>query len=109
MGFFYFVGIVGLLLPLTNALFLQLTPFALALSSLALVIFYDEKISKKAILVFAGIYATSFVIEAIGVNTGLIFGNYIYGNGLGTKLFNTPLIIGFKLVVPSLHIGFCRK
>ena len=37
-----------------------------------------------------------FLIEALGVNTGIIFGHYSYGKGLGLKIFNTPVIIGIN-------------
>ena len=37
-----------------------------------------------------------FFIEVAGVKTGLIFGEYEYGNTLGFKLFDTPLLIGFN-------------
>ena len=30
------------------------------------------------------------------MNTGLIFGRYVYGNSLGIKLFGTPLLIGIN-------------
>lgn len=46
--------------------------------------------------VFTFIYLIGFFVEVLGVNTGIIFGNYIYGEGLGTKVFNTPLIIGLN-------------
>jgi putative membrane protein len=36
------------------------------------------------------------VIESIGVNTGLIFGEYVYGETLGYQIFETPLIIGMN-------------
>jgi putative membrane protein len=35
----------------------------------------------------------------IGVNTGLIFGNYSYGSGLGLKIAETPLMIGINWVL----------
>ena len=35
-------------------------------------------------------------MELIGVNTGLIFGDYKYGSGLGFKIFGTPLLIGIN-------------
>ena len=35
-------------------------------------------------------------IEVIGVKTGLIFGKYSYGNGLGYKLLNVPLVISIN-------------
>ena len=93
---FYTVGIIGLSLTLTHALFLELIPVALALSFIALAIFHPSKKNKKTTIVFSGIFILSIVIEAIGVNTGLIFGNYLYGNSLGFKVFNTPIIIGIN-------------
>ncbi len=41
------------------------------------------------------LYLTQEVFsEVTGVNTGLVFGHYKYGSGLGFKLFETPLLIG---------------
>jgi bisanhydrobacterioruberin hydratase len=91
---FYTVGVIGMALPFTFPLFIKLIPFALILSFVALVFFHSAKIDWKTILFFLSIYLTSFTVEAIGVNTGKIFGNYSYGDGLGLKLFETPFIIG---------------
>jgi putative membrane protein len=41
----------------------------------------------------------SFFIEMIGVESGLIFGTYAYGEGLGLKWHDTPLIIGVNWVI----------
>lgn len=95
---FYCVGITGFLWSATNSLFLKLTPLALILSFVLLLFFNEMKITKKALFAFSVIYFISFAIEAIGVNTGFIFGNYTYSNGLGLKLFETPLIIGINWV-----------
>nr|WP_319512132.1 carotenoid biosynthesis protein [uncultured Draconibacterium sp.] len=92
---FYAVGFAGLSVPATRSFFVHLTPFALILSSLIVGLFHS-KFSAKTIVVFIFIYAASFIIELIGVNTGSIFGSYTYGHGLGVKLFNTPLIIGLN-------------
>lgn len=92
---FYAVGIVGLSVPATKPLFIKLTPLALLLSSAALFLFHTDR-RQKTSWVLAIIYLTGFVIEVIGVQSGLIFGNYTYGNGLGIKLFDTPLIIGLN-------------
>ncbi|MBI9064073.1 MAG: carotenoid biosynthesis protein [Marinilabiliaceae bacterium] len=91
---FYTVGIMGLLAPATNALFLQLIPLALVLSFVTLALFHANEINRKSVIGFTLIYVVSFLIEAIGVHTGVIFGPYTYGNSLGLKLFHTPLIIG---------------
>ncbi|WP_303925876.1 carotenoid biosynthesis protein [Draconibacterium sediminis] len=92
---FYAVGFAGLSIPASRSFFVLLTPFALLLSSFIVALFHG-KFSQKAILAFVSIYASSFIVELIGVNTGAIFGSYTYGRGLGIKLFNTPLIIGLN-------------
>lgn len=106
---FYTIGVLGFLIPWTQALFITITPFALLMSTYLLVI-YHENYSIKAILVFTAIAFIGFFIEVAGVNTGLIFGNYIYGDALGLKAFNTPLIDFSQLVVSYLysHVD-CRK
>lgn len=93
---FYAVGIMGLLWPTTHSLFIKLIPTALLLSFAILLLFHGNTFSRKSILVFSSIFILSFIIEAIGVNTGVIFGNYSYGSGLGLKLFKTPIIIGLN-------------
>lgn len=93
IAIFFSVGIAGFLYAPTNSFFIKLIPYALLLNFCLLVLFNETEINKKAILAFVIILCVSFAIEAIGVATGLIFGNYVYGNGLGIKLFDTPLII----------------
>lgn len=92
---FYLVGIAGILLPFSFPLFIKLIPVALILSSVALA-FYHKSFNTKTITVFISIYLIGFFVEVAGVNTGLIFGQYIYGESLGIKVFNTPLIIGLN-------------
>jgi putative membrane protein len=104
---FYLVGIIGLSLPLTFPLFLKLVPFALILSLFALVLFHRARFDGKTIAVFSGIILAGILVEAIGVNTGIIFGRYEYGNSLGLKIFNTPILIGinwFLLVYTSSSV-----
>jgi bisanhydrobacterioruberin hydratase len=93
---FYTVGLIGMVLPSTFSFFLKLIPFALILSFVALALFHTGKMEWKTILSFLSIFIIAFTIEAFGVNTGLIFGHYEYGEGLGLKLFQTPLIIGIN-------------
>ena len=99
---FFSVGVVGMLLPTTNSYFLQLTPLALLLSFTVLALSDESKQRGKqrdtnrgkliAYLLF--IYITSYAIEVAGVHTGLLFGEYAYGDNLGVKFWGTPLIIG---------------
>lgn len=93
---FYAVGIIGLLVPYSFPLFVRLTILALILSIIGLFLFHQSTKPKQDIFIFAFIYFLGFIIEAIGVNTGVIFGNYQYGEALGLKFFNTPLFIGLN-------------
>jgi putative membrane protein len=41
-------------------------------------------------------FATGMITEIIGVNTGLLFGRYAYGNTLGKGLISVPWLIGIN-------------
>ena len=61
-----------------------------------LILFDESHISYKQYIVFAVIFLVGLGIEIIGVSTKAIFGNYSYGNALGVKVFDTPLLIGMN-------------
>ena len=42
------------------------------------------------------------ISEILGVNYGLIFGDYEYGNALGYRLFGVPLLIGANWAILTL-------
>ncbi|GAB1415715.1 hypothetical protein MASR2M117_11210 [Paludibacter sp.] len=90
---FYIVGLVGFIIPFSKPFFIIITPFALLLNVYLLAI-YHAKYTLKYVLIFLLIFISGYSIEVVGVKTGLIFGSYIYGNALGIKLFETPLLIG---------------
>lgn len=43
-------------------------------------------------MIMSGI--TGFIVECVGVNTGNLFGDYVYGPTFGIKIWNVPLLIG---------------
>jgi uncharacterized membrane protein len=86
------VGIVGLTSPYKD-LFLSLTPLNLLIST-GIVIWWQRIYPKAFVPVLIFIYLLGFFIEVLGVNTGLIFGEYSYDRGLGFQLWGTPLMIG---------------
>ncbi len=96
---FFSVGIIGHLLGPTRDLMLFLTPFFLLGMGL-LVLYPFIKKRDYRVLVWALVtYLVTFAIEAIGVWTGHIFGEYEYGSTLGPSLFSVPLVIGFNWVI----------
>ena len=92
------VGIIGhIFKPLLNIM-LWLTPFTLLLTG-SVVLLYAYKSSSNKFLIWALItYIITFTLEVVGVKTSLIFGDYSYGNILGVKVLEVPLIIGFNWV-----------
>lgn len=96
---FYAIGIIGFSIKYTYSIFIHLTPVVL-LMSLALLFYYDRKnITTKKILFYVFIYISSLFIEMYGVNTGILFGDYTYGKGLGVKIIETPILIGINWVL----------
>ncbi|MDD2285360.1 MAG: carotenoid biosynthesis protein [Paludibacter sp.] len=93
---FYIIGVTGMVIPATSALFMKLIPLALLMNFGLLLMHHEDKFSVKTILIFSLILLSGFFIEILGVQTGIIFGEYIYGKGLGWKLWDTPLIIGLN-------------
>ena len=94
----YSVGIAGHIINPTRELMILLTPFTLLLSSLVLFYFLWKEESRKLFVWLSATYFITFSLEVIGVKTGIIFGSYNYGNVLGVKLLETPLIIGLNWV-----------
>lgn len=93
---FYIVGIIGMVFPFTFPIFTKLVPFTLLLNLLLLGYFHPHKKPVKALIIFTAIVITGFIVEVIGVNTAILFGEYQYGSSLGIKLFETPVIIGLN-------------
>lgn len=90
---FFSVGVLGFILPFTRDFFIIITPLALLLNTYLLAV-YHKYHGLKELFVFLFIFSVGYILEVIGVNYGLIFGEYTYGSALGIKCFNTPLMIG---------------
>lgn len=90
---FFAVGIAGLAIPASHSLFVRLTPLCLLLSLAILILFHTDWRS-RLVIYFLIVFTAGFLVEAIGVNTGVIFGEYSYGPVLGLKIWGTPLMIG---------------
>ena len=108
IGIWYLVGIAGFLIHPLQPLFQQLTPYGMVMAAVLLLYFQEPKNLKNWIL-FAGIALTGFVAELIGVNTQRLFGVYTYGDTLGIKLWNTPIIIGLNWLVLIYCIAAMSK
>ena len=79
---YYSVGILLFMIGETRSLFNALTPFSLILSFGAVLVFQKEMTVKLGIVFFA-----------------VFTGSYVYGNALGIKIFNTPVLIGLNWLI----------
>ena len=94
---FYCVGLVLYAMPLTHDLFKLITPYTLVLVTGAILMHHKEW-NIKTIAVLASIFILSIITEIIGVATGKLFGVYAYGQGLGIKIIDVPVVIGLNWV-----------
>ncbi len=83
--------IIGIASPAKDW-FLSFTPLNLLLS-LIVALWNFKLFNTKVIFALTIPFILGFVAEALGVNYGLIFGNYIYGENLGFKIFGVPLMM----------------
>ncbi len=92
---FYSVGIIGLGLPWTRVFFTYLIPLNFLVAFVVIII--ADRSDQKVLLPFAVVlFMLGFLVEVIGVNTGLIFGDFFFGKTLGPKIFGTPILIGWN-------------
>ena len=94
---FYSIGLVGMIL---NPEFSALSPLNLLLALVLLILSIPDK-NNFTYLSLAFIFVASYILENVGVNSGVLFGNYKYGEALGPKLMETPILIGVNWIIVS--------
>ncbi|WKV13544.1 carotenoid biosynthesis protein [Marivirga harenae] len=98
---FYFFGVIGIL-SANREWFVEKTAFNLSLSFVVLIM-YQNHYKFSLIWAFVFCYVVGFLAEYLGVNFGLIFGDYYYPKTLGPQLGGVPVIIGINWFL----ITFC--
>ena len=102
IAFFQICGLIGILFVDRN-LTLSLTPQNLLITTFCIFFIYEKKIKMLRFFIFACLIG--FLVEAIGVNFGIIFGNFTYGKVLGFKVLDVPLMIGVNWFFLSISCG----
>lgn len=93
------VGTAGHVAAHTLPWMLALTPGFLLLTSVAVAVPSLAAEGRRFALWAAGAYGLTFAAEAVGVATGAVFGEYVYGPTLGWKACDVPVIIAFNWVM----------
>ena len=99
---FHITGVIGILFTPYKDWFIHNTPITLLLMGVLLAA-SQERIEKGFIGFFLMAFATGMITEIIGVNSGILFGEYTYGSVMGPKLMGVPFLIGMNWFV----IVFC--
>ena len=102
IAFFQICGLIGVIF-INRDLTLSLTPQNLLVTTFSIFFIYEDKIKMLRFFIFA--FSIGFLVEVIGVNYGIIFGNYTYGSVLGFKVLNVPLMIGVNWFFLSIACG----
>ncbi len=95
---FHATGVLGILFTPYKDWFVSSTPLVLLFMFLLLAN-TQLKSLKNFLLSFAIAFVISMATEIIGVNTGLLFGEYQYGPVLGPKILGVPWLIGLNWFV----------
>ena len=104
--FLWLINISGFfgMLSDQNEFFLSTTPYVLSLTLLLLILNHDLS-SKKSKIGLMLIFLFGLIVEILGVNYGLFFGEYSYGANLGPKIYEVPYVIGFNWVLLIIATG----
>ena len=94
-------GAIGLSNEFLSNLFLSLVPYNLILTFLLCFVFVSFK---KYYIPISLIVLIGFFIEVIGVKTGILFGMYTYGDTLGFKILEVPVVIGLNWLILCLSV-----
>ena len=104
--FLWLINISGCfgILSHQNEFFLATTPYVLSLTLLLLILNHDLS-NKKSKIGLMLIFLFGLIVEILGVNYGLFFGEYSYGANLGPKIYEVPYVIGFNWVLLIIATG----
>lgn len=94
---FHAIGLAGILFY-DKTLFASFTAYHILLMC-ALLLYSLKKLTFPFIVFLVACFFIGYFVEYIGISTGWLFGNYTYGNSLGIKVKEVPLIIGLNWFV----------
>ncbi len=88
---FLFAGVVQYAFGLGYVL--ALTPVVIGILTAVTLLYWSAPARPKAAL-FIIAFSIGMIAEIIGINSGVLFGDYAYGSALGLKIAGVPLLIG---------------
>ncbi len=89
----YVSGAIGIILK--PSFFLPFTPLSLLLTCAVFLLFQPVQ-QALYVLAFTVVAVLGFLSEWLGIKTGLVFGEYWYGEALGPKFQGVPVLISLN-------------
>ncbi|WP_165699344.1 carotenoid biosynthesis protein [Hymenobacter jejuensis] len=105
---FHVTGFLGLGFSKDPSFYLQFVPLNLLLTAVLLLAFQPDRSATFAWFCFT-VMAVGFFVEVAGIRTGIIFGHYQYGDVLGLKWLNVPLLIGLNWLMLTYMTGVLAR
>ena len=100
---FHICGLIGIIYG-NKDWFIAFTPVNLFLSFFLLFVTQNE-LNNKNILSALSIFIIGMIAEILGVNYGIIFGEYEYLDNLGLKVLGVPILIGIQWILLTFITG----
>ena len=100
---FHICGMIGISYG-NKEFFLAFTPINLFISFVLLFI-NQVQLEKSELNAALIIFFIGMISEILGVNYGLIFGDYIYLDNLGFKVLGVPVLIGVNWIILTFITG----
>lgn len=100
---FHICGMIGIAYG-NKEFFLAFTPINLFISFVLLFI-NQIQLEKKELNAALIIFFVGMISEILGVNYGLIFGDYVYLDNLGFKILGVPVLIGANWIILTFITG----
>jgi bisanhydrobacterioruberin hydratase len=88
----HIAGFFGMQYGWLDGLYFKCTPFNLILS-FSMVLLFHPNFTLKTVIFLLICGTIGYISEILGVNTGILYGNYAYGDMLGVKLLGVPLLL----------------
>ena len=100
---FHICGLIGIIYG-NKDWFIAFTPINLFISFVLLFVTQKE-LENKNIISGLSIFLIGMIVEIIGVNYGIIFGDYVYLENLGSKILGVPIMIGIQWILLTFITG----
>lgn len=104
----HYVGVIGFHLDDYTTFFQDLTPVNLLISIGVLAYFHKIWNLSFGLWIF-GVFWGGYLLELVGVHTGLLFGDYNYGSTLGPKVAAVPPLMGLLWVMIAYMAGIMAQ